>query len=310
MASLLNYEIIADVSESGSISKTASRLNITPSAISHAINKSESEMGNKIFIRKRSGMETTEFGDEILPYINQILETNRRLDHEIDLYTNKAKGEIRIGAFNSVCCAWMPDIARLVRNAYPDVKITVIENGYDPLEQLISDDFLDLAFVSLPARKGIITIPLYRDRLLCITPRDFTPKNSKYITIDELSKLGIITPGTGSDFDAAIFLKSNHLMQKNNHDIISDTSIVALVEGGIGVSIMPELVIENIAGDVNIYPVESAPTRLIGLAVSNPEFSTSTTGKIKNIIVDYVLEKYPDEIPYFQKDIPTTIAGI
>ena len=38
-------------------------------------------MGNKIFIRKRSGMETTEFGDEILPYINQILETNRRLDH-------------------------------------------------------------------------------------------------------------------------------------------------------------------------------------------------------------------------------------
>ena len=85
------------------------------------------------------------------------------------------------------------------------------------------------------------------------------------------------------------------------HSVQEDSSIIALVESGLGVSIMPELVLQKNGGEINIYPIENAPYRVIGVAtLPNARQPAPVSATIK-LVIDYVHEIYPTEMPYFRK---------
>ena len=67
--SLYGYEIFETVVEQNSFVKAAHVLNLTPSAVSHAIAKLESDIGFPLFIRNRNGVRLTGEAEKILPYI-------------------------------------------------------------------------------------------------------------------------------------------------------------------------------------------------------------------------------------------------
>ena len=96
-------------------------------------------------------------------------------------------------------------------------------------------------------------------------------------------------------------MEANGLDTKSVHSIQEDSSIIALVESGLGVSIMPELVLEKNSRGINVYPIESAPYRLIGIATLTNTHPSSPVSAIVKLIMDYVREEYPTEMPYFRK---------
>ena len=298
--SLWSYEIFDLIVTTGNLRKAAEIMNLTPSAISHSLMKLEKEFGFPLLIRDRNGIELTKYGREILPYIRSILELNRRLYAQVDCISGTFRGSIRIGAFNSVCCCWLPSIIRRMNQEYPDVKVCITQGGYDDLERGLLEGTLDIAFVSLPARNSIPAIPLFRDRLLCATPTDFVPKHKEYITIEELRQQETIIPGEGSDFDSIAFMKANHIELERVHNILEDSAIIALVESGLGVTIIPELVLKAVRGNVNIYPIESGPFRSIGLATQKSNFTTPIVDAMVKMIVNYIQVEYPVEHPYFR----------
>ena len=64
--SLYGYEIFETVVEQNSFVKAAHVLNLTPSAVSHAIAKLESDIGFPLFIRNRNGVRLTGEAEKIL----------------------------------------------------------------------------------------------------------------------------------------------------------------------------------------------------------------------------------------------------
>ena len=73
------------------------------------------------------------------------------------------------------------------------------------------------------------------------------------------------------DFDAIAFMEANGLGTETVHSVSEDSSIIALVESGLGVSIMPELLLRGRTANVRVLELENRPTRTIALAV--PEIS-------------------------------------
>ena len=71
--SLYSWNVIATVIEHRSISQAASILNLTPSAVSHMIRKTEETIGYEIFIRERNRFELTAKGKLLFPYIQNYL---------------------------------------------------------------------------------------------------------------------------------------------------------------------------------------------------------------------------------------------
>ena len=299
--SLWDYEIFDLIVRTKSLRKASEIMHLTPSAVSHSLQKLEKEFGLSLLIRGRTGIELTVYGREILPFIRTILAKDKELYKELDSIKGVLSGSVRIGVINSICCCWMPAIIQQMHREHPDISVQIVQGGYDDLELGLFDGTLDLAFVSIPTRRSLTPIPLFRDRLLCITSTGFVPENDGYITLDEIRRQEIIIPGAGSDFDAISFMQANGLRQETPHNIIEDSSIIALVESGLGISIMPELVLRKVRGDIHIYPIESAPYRSIGIASRQSDFVSPSAAAMLKIILDYVLREYPSEIPYFQE---------
>ena len=58
---LLSYQIFQTVVEQGSFQRAAEVLNLTPSAISHAISTAEKELGFPLFNRNKNGVTSIHF---------------------------------------------------------------------------------------------------------------------------------------------------------------------------------------------------------------------------------------------------------
>lgn len=299
--SLWDYKILDLIVKEGNLRKAAESMHLMPAAVSHSLAKLEKEFGLPLFVRGRRSMELTQYGKMLLPHIRTILDADMRLHSELQRIKGDMNGLVRIGVINSVCCAWLPAILQRLHESLPDVSINIYQGGYDELENGLLNGSLELAFVSLPTRKNLAAIPLLHDRLLCITPSSFIPVNVSYITLEEIKHFELIIPGPGSDFDAIAFMEANGLDTKSVHSIQEDSSIIALVESGLGVSIMPELVLEKNSRGINVYPIESAPYRLIGIATLTNTHPSSPVSAIVKLIMDYVREEYPTEMPYFRK---------
>lgn len=103
---LLAYQVFLAVVEQESFQKAAQVLNLTPSAISHAVASMETELGSALFIRSKQGVYLTNYGKELFPYIKNVQNSEEYLQQAVAQIGGMEKGVVRIGTFNSACVEW------------------------------------------------------------------------------------------------------------------------------------------------------------------------------------------------------------
>lgn len=267
---LLGYQIFFTVAKEKSFQKAASLLNMTPSAISHAISSMEKELGFSLFIRSKTGTVLTSNGEAIYPHVLEILNSNEYLLQSVAQLKGLQAGTIKVGCFNSVCTAWIPDIMTAFRNAYPEICVNVYQGTYDDVELWLKNGTIDVGFMSESCTKDFFYTALYKDQLLCITPKDFPVANPDYISVDELENQSFVFQREACDTDVQAFLDKYHISIKTSHHVIDDQSTVALIEAGMGIGIMPEILVKKMSSNINSYAMYPAEYRTICLATTHP----------------------------------------
>ena len=120
---LLSYEIFQTVIDQGSFAKAAALLHLTPSAVSHSISSMEEEIGFSLFIRSKSGVQLTNAGEKIHPYIKKIITGNDNLMQVVAQMKGLQTGSVKIGCTNTVCLSWIPDIIRSFSMEHPQISL-------------------------------------------------------------------------------------------------------------------------------------------------------------------------------------------
>jgi DNA-binding transcriptional LysR family regulator len=109
------------IAESGSMTRAASRLFMTQSAISMQIKRLETSLGLSVFERSAQGMTTTTTGEQLLRFASQMLALN---DEVVGRLTSPDyEGQIRLGAPGDVIYPHIPDILKEFSRDYPRVQI-------------------------------------------------------------------------------------------------------------------------------------------------------------------------------------------
>lgn len=265
--SLSSYQLFCVIAEQKNMSRAAELMHITPSAATHAMNALEKSLGFPLLNRDRSGVTLTSGGELLLPQIRAVLDEEARLQEMAAKLNGMEKGRIRLGVLDSVCTNWLPSILSAFHQKYPNIEVQIYQDGYYAIEEMLSEGILDIGFVSLPTSERFSTITLLHDRLLCIAPLDFVPEAPPYVTPEDLRTRPLILSQRGYDRSIQTFLERNHLEPSPQHHITLESSVIALVEGGMGCSIMPELVLKRHPGQYQIFPLSSNKYRTIGLAV-------------------------------------------
>ena len=287
MAEIYSYKVFTVVVENGNFTKAAQVLKITPSAVSHTISKLEEEIGFPLFVRSRNVMELTQNGKNLLPQIYNMIKLEDRITQEKQEILGVEKGTVRIGAFNSVTMKWIPGIVSSFKGKYPGINVEVIQGKYSEVSEGVRTGMLDLGFVTSTSELQSEIIPLYDDPLMCVTEKSFVPENKTYVTVNEISSMNLLMQAEGLAQDTESFLEKHKIKISSKVRVADDSSLVAMVSSGFGISIMPQLLFDGSESNVNLYEISPPEYRTIGLISVREQFLSPAAKKMKEEIIEF-----------------------
>ncbi|MFC5592011.1 LysR family transcriptional regulator [Sporosarcina soli] len=267
--SLAKFEIFSTVVELGSLKQAAESLSLTQSAVSHAIASLEAEWGFTILIRGRAGIQLTSNGERVLRHIHEMLKWNEQMIQEIANIKGLEIGTVRIGTFSSVSIQWLPEILKSFNADLPAIDIKLLEGDYDTVEHWIATGAVDFGFVSLPTSKTFEVIQLKKDRILCILPEEHPLANEQKVSFADIQDEMFIMTKKGSDNDLKRVFQENQVTPHIKFELADDQAIISMVQNGMGISMLPEMVLHRVPQNVRILSLEGEHYRSIGIAASS-----------------------------------------
>jgi len=265
--SLKQYEAFAKVVELGSLTKAAEALGYTQSGVSHMLNALEEELGIPLLRRSRAGVRLTDGGARILPAVRSLLGAREQIRQIAADLRGLDAGTVRIGTFTSVAVHWLPGMIKEFQQDYPHVEFKLLNGDYHDVEQWLAEGSVDLGFVTLPSRVGCECIPLTEDRLLAVLPADHPLAGEERFPLSRVDREDFISLLESSDQDARRTLEAAGVKPNIKFTTKDDYAIIAMVENGLGMSILPELLLEGRAGRCRVMELSPPAKRVIALAV-------------------------------------------
>ena len=290
---LFSYEIFDAVARQGSFNKAAQQLHLTPSAISHAIAVMEAELGFTLFNRGKNGVTMTSYGASLYPSIRAVLNSDEALQQSIARLNGLEKGKVKLGAFNSVCAGLLPQILKSFMASYPQIEVEVYQGTYDDVKEWLRTGQVDLAFLSATCREEFNLTELFREPLLCIVPQDWPEPPNGIMTPELMNGQSFVVQCDATDAEMRQFLKKYSISTERRCDVIDDQSNIAMVEAGLGISIMPRMLLRSCTAAVKIYPIEPEEDRVVGLAVQRPTAMAPAVEQMFHHIVDFCRQMDP-----------------
>ncbi len=287
---LFTCEIFEAVVKERSFQRASEILNMTPSAVSHAISSMEKEVGFSLFIRGKQETVLTTNGELLLPYVREILKSEESLRQAVSEIQGLEMGTVKIGGFNSVCSMWMPKIVKEFQKSFPNIRIEIYQGTYENVVDWLNNGTIDIALISRVSVDGFYFKPLYHDRLMCVVPKGLQLKNKDFITFEEMKSYWFVTQWQSCDADVKRVLRDHDINISTYCHVVDDMSTVAMVEAGLGICILPELLQKRSGEKVDWYPMEEDCYREIGYGVSNPKTISPATKKLIEVIEQFVQE--------------------
>ena len=285
------YQTLISVVETGSLTTAAASLGCTQSAVSHSIDTLEKELGFALLKRSRAGVQLTNEGERILPAVRNYLSALEQLRQTASSIRGLDSGTVRIGAFTSVAVHWLPPVLKEFQRDYPRVDFKLLNGDYHDVEQWLRDGSVDVGFVALPAGVDCECIPLMEDRLLAILPLHSRFEHYPKFPLVECETEPFISLLESSDHDARRALEAAGVKPNVRFYTKDDYAVIAMVEQGLGISIMPELLLKGRRDALQILPLIPEAKRTIGLAIAAGGKAGPATRRFADYGVRYVTEQ-------------------
>ncbi|WP_457982329.1 LysR family transcriptional regulator [Bacillus paralicheniformis] len=260
------YVAFVKVVELGSFTKAAQSLDYTQSGISRMINDLETEWGVSLFERGRAGINLTSDGLKLLPQLKRICNEHEILMTQIEELHDIKTGMIRIGTFSSVATHWLPNMIRIFKKDYPKIDFELLLGDYTEIESWILNGRVDFGFVRLPSKPDLDTIFVEQDRLLVVMPLNHPLANCGKFPIDNLLNSPFMLLEKGAKAEISEIFEMHQISPQVNFTTWDDYAIMSMVENGLGISILPELILKRIPHKIIAKELEIPAFRNIGIA--------------------------------------------
>ena len=258
------------VAEYGNFSEAALRLDLSQSAVSHAIASLEDELGILLFSRSRQGAAPTPVGEQAIEYARQILQLLEEMVAAAKSEKSLQSGSVRVACMRSAATHILPSAIAQFRRRSPGIAIDILEH-FDHLdvEKALREGQADVGFTHLPTSAEFETWEILRDEYVALLPPTAN-LNQSQCTWEELFAYPLILPSANNACFATI---RNHLLSVgvriNNvaYQVNEDSTSVSMVLQGLGAAILPRLAAEPIPAAVRVSSLPVPLERVIGVAV-------------------------------------------
>lgn len=281
------YIALLKVVEVGSFTKAAGLLGYTQPALSQMIASLEKELGIKILSRSRYGIRPTPEGERLLPAIESSVlryKEMRRIASEI---RGLDSGIVRIGTVSSVSCHWLPEVIRDFWADHPNIQIVLHQGDYDSIPEWVRTGAVDFGFVNPCAVKGMEATEVKSGEFRAVLPKNHPLTKRKTLTLDDLAQEPFLLLEEGVYSEPLEAFHAAGIEPNIKLRVHDDYSILSMVEQGLGVSILTELVLRKTSYSVVALPLEPAVIRTMGIVTKDKR----TLPLASKRFIEYLMER-------------------
>ena len=260
------YKALLTAVDMGSLSGAAQKLGYTQSGLTHMMNALEDEFGFAILQRGYYGIKLTPAGERIIPAVRQLVMCEQTLANEVELVKSYGDNVLRIGAFSSMAGTWLPFIVEKFNREFPDMTVNIQTGTVAELYGGLDDGKYDICFGTKNVKYDFKWFSLEKDRFYAILPKDYPSEGGEF-DIKRFNGTKFLMPGLGFDDDISAVFSENNVRPFVTPTYVDDPAIISMVEHGLGISMLSELIIKNRTDAVKVLPIVPEVSRTLALAV-------------------------------------------
>ncbi len=266
---LSKYETFMEAAKTKSMSKAAANTHQTVPGVSYTIAKLEEEWGIPLFARNRGKISLSEAGEALMPFIEDVLKAQERLEQEVLSFKGIEKGTVRVGGLRCVTKQWLPSMLRDMADEYPNIQMELVLNPYEEIQNDLLNGVIDIAFAGEPATKLLDFYYVIDDPFVVVLPENSPLGDREELCLDDLKDQKLIMPNWSTDKEFLSLIEKSRINGQIIHRIKDTGTIVSMVESGIGISVLPYFIADGEKADVKTVKLKDWPVRRFGIVTSS-----------------------------------------
>lgn len=253
--------------ECGSFTKAAEALSYSQSGISRMVADLEREWGVSLLERGRGGVRLTSDGLRLLPHVEAVCAAHGELKRRVDELNGLEAGLIRIGTFSSVATHWLPNVVKAFQKDHPRIDYELLIGEYAEIEEWIAKGRVDCGFLRLPASADLDVLPLGGDELVAVLPLGHPLSTRDTVPLAELCAEPFMLLERGAKAEVSELLERYDVKPNVHFTTWDDYAIMSMVESGLGVGILPRLILKRAPYRIVTRSLDVEARRAIGIAL-------------------------------------------
>ncbi|MGW7276559.1 LysR family transcriptional regulator [Streptomyces sp. NPDC054864] len=254
------------VVEAGGFSAAADELGMSQSAVSHAVASLERELTAPLLVRSAPA-RTTALGERVLPHARTALSASRSVERIAAEAAETLSGTVRLACTPTVCQGLIPGLLRHWAEGQPGVTVRVFEGNSSEVSAWLADGVADAAIViDPPPGPGI---HLAEDHYRAVLPRDHPLADEPRVHIGDLADDRFLTSPDNCEARIRTIHTRAGLPFAPAHRVRDLTTLIGMVQAGIGVTVLSEASRSLLPPDLTLLPLN--PDTFRTLALTGPE---------------------------------------
>ena len=209
------------------------------------ISSLEEELSIKLLYRSRVGVKLTLEGADLYPFIERNILQYQAMQGKANEIKGLDTGVIRIGTISSITCHWMPQLIKEFQAIYPNVQFVLHQGDYSSIQEWIKVGAVDFGFITPPAVTGLQTITIKEGSMLAVLPANHKLAFQSTVNLHEIVNEPFILLEEGHFSEPMEAFHAYNLEPNIKFRMHDDYAIMTMVEAGLGISILAELVLRR-----------------------------------------------------------------
>jgi DNA-binding transcriptional LysR family regulator len=245
---LRQLEAFVTVADTRNFTRAAQRLRAAQSAVSLLVKELEADLGLRLFDRTTRRVELTGPGLEFRAYAEKLLaDLDHAVRHTAELVERK-RGRMAVAAPPYLATVLLPRVIAEFQADYPGVRVTLIDARTDQIVARVMGGEADIGVGTFsPEEEGIARNLLVRDELMLFCHSKHPLAKTRRPTWNDLAGLPAIMLTRESGIRALVNqgYRSAQLDVRPIFEVAQITTALALVEAGLGVSVLPTFALSS-----------------------------------------------------------------
>lgn len=268
---ILKFQAFVETARLGSLTAAAEKLGYSQSGVSRMVGDLERDWGLRLFERGRKGILLTPDGERLLPLAQQLCGSFRNLSERVDELHGLETGAVRIGTISSIATYMLPGPLGTLQRDHPNIDYELLLGDYSEIERWVASGRVDVGFLSYEPHGGLASIPVLSDELTAVVPAGHALASKASVGLAELAAGPFLMLERGTEGLVPKLFQQEGLSPDVWLRTWDDYAIMAMVEAGLGVSILPGLILSRCPFRIERRPLEPRRHRTIHAIFRNKD---------------------------------------